>query len=360
MANRVFQGLVHQMEGVIDRVVGVMDAEFNIIASSNLNMIGGKEDSLDPSVLMKKEEFTSHGYTYKSFGENGASYLVFVEGEDQEAKKFVGLLSISFQSLEQYNEDKNDCVAFIKNVLLDNILPGDIYQKSRELNFEKEASRVVLLVHAVKQGEGSILDNLQGMFPEKEKDFVIGINETDFAVVKQVNEDVDIKDLEQLGRSISDTLSSELLAKVSVGIGNVVLGIRSLANSFKEAQTALKVGKIFDVEKNVISYNRLGIARLIYQIPDTVCDMFMGEIFKMDTIDSLDSETLFTIHEFFDNNLNVSETSRKLFIHRNTLVYRLEKIKRLTGLDLREFDDAIVFKVALMVDKYLSSMEEEN
>ena len=152
-----------------------------------------------------------------------------------------------------------------------------------------------------------------------------------------------------------DTLSTEFYCNAVGGIGTLVTGIKDLAHSFKEAQVALEVGKVFDTEKSIISYENLGIARLIYQLPTTLCDMFLKEVFKRGSIDSLDQETRFTIQKFFENDLNVSETSRKLFVHRNTLVYRLEKIKKLTGLDLREFDDAIVFKVALMVNKYLDS-----
>ena len=161
--------------------------------------------------------------------------------------------------------------------------------------------------------------------------------------------------MEKLAGSIVDTLSSEFYTHAVVGIGTAVSGIKDLARSFKEAQIALEVGKVFDTEKNIVSYDNLGIARLIYQLPTTLCETFLREVFKRGSIEALDQETLFTIQRFFENNLNVSETSRKLFVHRNTLVYRLEKIKKLTGLDLREFEDAIVFKVALMVKKYLTA-----
>ena len=164
-----------------------------------------------------------------------------------------------------------------------------------------------------------------------------------------------MKDLEKLARSIVDTLAGEFCIRTTVGIGTVVTGIKDLARSFKEAQVALEVGKVFDTDKMIVSYDNLGIARLIYQLPTTLCETFLKEIFKRGSIDSLDKETLFTIQKFFENNLNVSETSRKLFVHRNTLVYRLEKIRKLTGLDLREFDHAIVFKIAMMVKKYLVS-----
>ena len=201
----------------------------------------------------------------------------------------------------------------------------------------------------------SAIDVVQNLFPDKQKDFVFNISETDIVLVKEVKAGVDGKDLEKLARSIVDTLGGEFYTKAQVGIGSVITGIKDLARSFREAQAALEVGKVFDTERLIVSYDNLGIARIIYQLPTTLCEQYLREVFKKGSIESLDHETLFTIQKFFENNLNVSETSRKLFVHRNTLVYRLEKIKKLTGLDLREFDHAIIFKVALMVKKYLTA-----
>ena len=201
----------------------------------------------------------------------------------------------------------------------------------------------------------SAYDVIQNLFPDKNKDFVFNINESDIVLVKEIKNNIDVKDLEKLARSISDTLQTEFFTKVNIGIGTPVIGVKDLARSFKEAQIAIEVGKVFDTEKNIVSYDNLGIARLIYHLPTTLCETFLKEVFKKGSIESLDHETLFTIQRFFENNLNVSETSRKLFVHRNTLVYRLDKIKKLTGLDLREFDHAIIFKIALMVKKYLSA-----
>jgi carbohydrate diacid regulator len=174
-------------------------------------------------------------------------------------------------------------------------------------------------------------------------------------LVKQLGEGYDQKELGRIARTIEENINKELSVKVVIGIGTVAGHLRELARSYKEAQVAIDVGKVFDTEKSIINYENLGIGRLIYQLPTTLCEMFLQEVFKKNPIDALDQETLFTINKFFENNLNVSETARKLFVHRNTLVYRLEKIKKLTGLDLREFDDAITFKVALMVKKYLTS-----
>jgi len=196
---------------------------------------------------------------------------------------------------------------------------------------------------------------VQSLFPDKQADFVLSVNEADIVVIRQLPEGAETRDLYKTAKQIEDTLASELNLKVVIGIGTIVNHIRDLARAYKEAQVAIDVGKVFDTEKAIINYENLGIGRLIYQLPTTLCEMFLQEVFKKNPISSLDSETLFTINKFFENNLNVSETARKLFVHRNTLVYRLEKIKKLTGLDLREFDDAITFKVALMVKKYLVS-----
>ena len=214
---------------------------------------------------------------------------------------------------------------------------------------------MVLFIRVLTVNDISVFDVVQNLFPDKNKDFVFSVSESDVVLVKEIKPGIESSDIEKLANSIIETLSGEFFTRVNVGIGTTATGIKDLAKSFKEAQVALEVGKVFDTDKAIVSYDNLGIARLIYQLPTTLCEMFLREVFKKGSIESLDQETLFTIQKFFENNLNVSETSRKLFVHRNTLVYRLEKIKKLTGLDLREFDHAIVFKVALMVKKYLSA-----
>ena len=356
MSNRLFQGVVHQMREALDRTVGVIDESMAIIACSDLARIGEAVDVFGSEAFTSQEAFVAGGYTFKAFGSRPRSeYILFVEGTDKETARYASLLTVSLSSIKQYYDEKYDRSNFVKNVILDNILPGDIYLKARELRFNNDVSRAVLLIRISAHTDISAFDIVQNLFPDKNKDFVININETDIALIKEIRTGIETKDLEKLARSIVDTLSSEFYTHSSIGIGTVVEGIKDLARSFKEAQVALEVGKVFDTEKSIVSYDNLGIARLIYQLPTTLCEMFLKEVFKKGSISSLDQETLFTIQRFFENNLNVSETSRKLFVHRNTLVYRLEKIKRLTGLDLREFDDAIVFKVALMVKKYLTS-----
>ncbi len=343
------------MKDAIGRTVGVINESGEIISCSDLSMTGEMRDGIAANRLTG-ESFAFDGYTYNTFSSvKNNDYAVFVEGTDEAARNYAKLLAVALQNLKQYHDEKFDKVSFIKNVVLDNILPGDIYAKARELHFATDVSRVVLLIRVTSGGNISAYEVVSSLFPDKQKDFVFNISETDTVLVKEIKRTIDPDNINKMATSIVDTLNNEHYIKSIVGIGTPIPNVKDLATSFKEAQIALEVGKVFDTEQPIINYDNLGIARLIYQLPTTLCDMYLREVFKQGSIESLDAETLFTIQRFFENNLNVSETSRGLFVHRNTLVYRLEKIKKLTGLDLREFDDAIVFKVALMVKKYLSA-----
>ena len=355
MSNRLFQGVISQMHDVLGCELGVIDCDALIIACSDQSKVGCTNEFISLDLSETSDYFIRDGFTYMPFGPKPKNeYFVFTEGTDEAAYKCASMLCIALQNLQQFYDEKYDRNNFVKNVVLDNILPGDIQLKSRELHFNSNVTRVVFLIRIVASNDVSAFDVIQNLFPDKSKDFVFTISDTDIVLIKEVRPNIETSDLEKLAFSIADTLLSEFYTRVNVGVGTIVDNVRNLAVSFKEAQIALEVGKVFDTEKTIVSYENLGIARLIYHLPTTLCETFLKEVFKKGSIESLDQETLFTIQKFFENNLNVSETSRKLFVHRNTLVYRLEKIKKLTGLDLREFDHAIVFKIALMVKKYLS------
>ncbi|MHB1152136.1 MAG: PucR family transcriptional regulator [Eubacteriales bacterium] len=356
MSNRLFQGIIHQMKDAVDRVIGLIDENGVIISCSELVKIGESRQGIRDELAYTTDVVISGGYTYRPIGTGIKSeYVVFVEGEDTTAEKLSMVLAISLSNIKNLYDEKYDKSSFIKNIILDNILPSDIYIKSKELRFSADVVRIVFLIKFFGKNEMIPYDMVQNMFPDKNKDYVISVGEQEIVLVKETKQNYDMKEIEKTAKQIADTISSEFYTKVAIGIGTAVDNIKDLARSFKEAQVALEVGKVFDTEKNIISYENLGIGRLIYQLPTTLCEMFLQEVFKKGSLESLDRETLMTIQCFFENNLNVSETSRKLFVHRNTLVYRLEKIRKLTGLDLREFEHAITFKVALMVKKYLTS-----
>ena len=360
MSNSVFQSVIVQLKDVTDRVFGVIDTEGCVVSCTDVSLLGERWSDAALKVGSSSENVVTFGQ--KSFkaiigNSNFFEYAVFCGGDDETARSFCIMAYIALNDAKTFYEEKHDRGTFVKNIIMDNILPGDIYIRAKELHFATDAPRAVFLIRQLGHGEVATVDVLAGMFPDKLQDFVISINETDIAVVKQISGTTTAEELEKIAAGMEETLKNELNIKCVIGIGTVSDHLRELADSYKEAQTAIDVGKVFDTEKSIINYEKLGIGRLIYQLPTTLCEIFLSEVFKKNSIDSLDQETLFTINKFFEYNLYVSETSRKLFVHRNTLVYRLEKIKKLTGLDLRQFDHAIVFKVALMVRKYLSSRE---
>ena len=361
MANNVFQNVMVQLKDVADRVFGVIDTDGYVVSCTDNVLLGERWPDAVLKITGSDQQLVTFGQkTFRAImsSANFFEYAVFCAGDDDQARACCNLAYIALNDAKKFYEEKHDRATFVKNIIMDNILAGDIYIRAKELHFTTEAPRAVFLVRQIGAGDVSTVDVLFGMFPDKLQDFVLSINETDIAVIKQLPTTASAEELEKIAKTMEDTLKNELFIKSVIGIGTVAEHLRELSDAYKEAQTAIEVGKVFDTEKTIVSYDNLGIARLIYQLPTTLCEMFLKEVFKQGSIESLDQETLFTIQSFFENNLNVSETSRGLFVHRNTLVYRLEKIRKITGLDLREFDDAIVFKVALMVKKYLQSSQD--
>ncbi len=358
MSSRIFQSVILQMKDCTKLPLGVVDAEGTVVACTELSLVGQRWPQAAEAINRHEGTYAvSDGKLFRTLAgrSNPYDYAAFVVGEGDVAQSYCALAAVALNGAKSFYEEKHDRATFVKNIITDNIMLGDVYIRARELHFPTEASWGVFLVRPSVEGNPAAMDAILGLFPDRQNDFVLSITETDIAVVKTLEPGADAKTLYGLATEILELLQDELHLKCVIGVGTIATHLRDLARAYKEAGVAIEVGKVFNTEMSVINYENLGIGRLIYQLPTTLCEMFLQEVFKKNPIDSLDQETLFTINKFFENNLNVSETARKLFVHRNTLVYRLEKIKKLTGLDLREFDDAITFKVALMVKKYLVS-----
>ena len=358
MSNRLFQNVIHQMKDVLGGTIGIVDENGIIIACSELGKIGESRQRVKDEISYSQGTVISDGYTYRIIADSGKNdCMAFAEGTDAEAERVANILSISIGNLKSLYDEKHDKGSFIKNIILDNILPSDIYIKSNELHFNNDEFRVVL----VAKFQGAAVtpvppyEIIQSMFDDNSKDYIINISEHDIVIVKSLERDDGDEEIEAFAKNIVKQAKDNFNVKILIGYSSIVENLKDLARAYKEARISLEVGKVFDIERPVMSYETLGIGRLIYQLPTTLCEIFLQEVFKKGSLESLDKETLMTVQSFFENNLNVSETSRKLFVHRNTLVYRLEKIRKLTGLDLREFDHAVTFKVALMVKKYLTS-----
>ncbi len=358
MAARLFQSILLEIKSKVSFMLGVVDAAGNIVSCTELRFIGENIEAASEFFAAGVEEGEFGGYCFNLLSgyENGSEYAVFASQKGEGAAMVCAVTAVAISNSQSLYDEKHDKVTFIKKILLDNILPGDIYIKSREMNFSSDMRRVVYLVRMRERQDAAVVEVLQRLFPDRQKDFAVTVNENEVVLVKEIKTP-DSKEIARIAKLIDTTLTEELQLEHVIGVGAVANQLKDVARSFKEAQIAVDIGRVFDEDLTVMNFENLGIGRLIYQLPTTLCEMFLSEVFKKGSIESLDEETLFTIQKFFENNLNVSETSRKLFVHRNTLVYRLEKIKKITGLDLREFDNAIVLKVALMVKKYLKSRE---
>ena len=362
MSSRIFQSVIIQMKDATLRSIGVIAPEGSVIASSNLALIGTE---ITPVHLPAGEsgDLTARGsgMTFKPlYALTGNDYYIFAEGEDELARTLCVMASIAISEAGVFFEENNDKRAFVKSIIMENILPGDVFVRAKELRFSTEITRGVIVVRHGIATDTSVVELMQGMFSDRQNEFVFSATDRDIVLIKDLPASNGGKSLRDTAEKIEKRIEKELGIKTYIGIGTPANHLRELADRFKEAHIAIDIGRVFDVDKTIICYENLGIGRLIYQLPTTLCDIFLSEVFKRNPIESLDQETLLTIDKFFENNLNVSETSRKLFVHRNTLVYRLEKIKKITGLDLREFDHAIVFRVALMVKKYLISQESKH
>ncbi|MBR6897003.1 MAG: helix-turn-helix domain-containing protein, partial [Lachnospiraceae bacterium] len=285
-------------------------------------------------------------------------YILLAKGSSDDVYMVGKIAAFQIQNLIVAYKERFDKDNFIKNLLLDNLLLVDIYNRAKKLHIETSVRRVVYIVETKNEKDTSALETVRSMFSSKGKDFVTAIDEKNIIIVKELRIDESYEDLDKTANTILDMLNTEAMTQVHVAYGTIINEIKEVSKSYKEAKMALDVGKIFYSDKNVIAYSNLGIGRLIYQLPLPLCRMFIKEIFEGKNPDEFDEETLSTINKFFDNSLNVSETSRQLYIHRNTLVYRLDKLQKMTGLDIRVFEDAITFKIALMVVKYMKYMEK--
>ena len=358
ISNQILQSTIDGLKNIIRRELSVAEREGKIVATTEESMVNTVIESADIFIQSPAENQLVQGYQYFKVCDNGSpEYIVMIKGEDEEAYRIGKITAFQIQNLLVAYKERFDGDNFIKNLLLDNLLLVDIYSRAKKLRIENNVPRVVFLIETEIDKEFNVVEIVRSIFPTKQKDFVTAVDEKSIILVKELKEKDSKEEIDQISKHIYDTLSAEAMTSVYVAIGTVVNDLKNVSASYKEAKMALEVGKIFEENKKIVNYEQLGIGRLIYQLPAPLCKMFINEVLHGLSMDQFDEETLTTVNKFFENNLNVSETSRQLYIHRNTLVYRLDKLQKMTGLDLRNFDDAIIFKIMLMVSKYMHYRE---
>ena len=357
ISNQILQNTVDGIKAIARVEVCVLDADGKEVASTS-DML---KDITPPGDFIKSSADSQEiqGYQYfKVYDEQQLEYIVVASGSGEDTYTIGKMIAFQVQSLLIAYKERFDKDNFIKNLLLDNLLLVDIYSRAKKLHIRSDVGRVVMLVETGNIKDSNVLEVIRSSFSASSRDFVTAVDENNVIVVKDLSESDSVKDIEKTAKEIESILSKDGIKDVRISYGNVVNELKEVSRSYKEAKMALDVGKIFFDDRQIVAYSELGIGRIIYQLPIPLCRMFIKEIFGGKSPDDFDEETLITIYKFFENNLNVSETSRQLYIHRNTLVYRLDKLQKTTGLDLRIFEDAITFKIALMVVKYMKYMEK--
>lgn len=338
----------------------VIDAEGVLVASTF------EEGATDFSFLETflespaDSQIIGEDYLFKIKDERDVAYVLICKGSQSEGYIYGKIAASQIGQLMVAYRQHYDHTSFMQNLLLDNLLLVDIYNRAKKLGISPQGRRIIFLVEVNQQKEREAQEILKTAFAGKMDDYVIAVDEKSIILVHTLEEEEQFEDMEGLANILIDVMNTELYMNVRVSYGTIVSELKDLSKSYKEAKMGLEVGRIFYQQRKVIAYDALGIGRLIYQLPINLCRMFIQEIFGDDIPEELDEETLMTVNKFFENNLNVSETSRQIYVHRNTLVYRIEKLRSVTGLDIRVFDDALTLKIALMVTNYIKYLDSKD
>lgn len=357
ISNQILQNTIEGLKAITRIDLCVVDTEGKVLAGT-CTETDDYETSIKSFVDSPADSQVVQGCQFfKIFDEYQLEYILLAYGENENAYMIGKLAAFQIHNLLIAYKERFDKDNFIKNLLLDNLLLVDIYNRAKKLHIDTDARRVVFIIEMAHEKDANMIEHVRVSIGRKNKDFITAVDKKNIIVVKELEASEGYQEMEQAANAMLELLKAEGEEGLHVAYGTIVSDIKEVSKSYKEAKLALDVGKIFFNEKDVIAYSTLGIGRLIYQLPIPLCKMFIREIFEGKSPDDFDEETLVTINKFFENSLNVSETSRQLYIHRNTLVYRLDKIQKSTGLDLRVFEDAITFKIALMVVKYMKHME---
>ncbi len=362
ISNQVIKTCIDELRAITKVELCVMDMDGQVIAKTEDIALPDKTYISEFSSSFADSQIIGPHHLLKVIDEGEPIFILDACGSGDDTYMIAKIAVSELNHLVVAYKEKFDRNNFFQNLLLDNMLLVDIYNRAKKLHIEVNAHRAVYLIETGWGKNTEAGELLQGMFSNHSGDFITAVDEGNVILIKQLSPDDDIKEQERIANTIVDMMSMEAMLNVRVSFGTVVEEIKEVSKSYKEAKVAMEVGKIFYAERKVSAYNTLGIGRLIYQLPINLCRIFIDEIFGEGMPDELDEETLHTVNVFLENNLNVSETSRQLFIHRNTLMYRIEKLEKSTGLDIRVFDDAMTFKIAMMVFsymKYLDALETE-
>lgn len=358
-SNQIIHKSISELSNITRIGICVTDSEGTVVVNTDESCAASIEEIRAFIDSSADAQVSGGRHFFRVDDETGTVYIVIVSG-NEENSSVTGRIAVSqILNIMEAHKERLDLNNFFQNLILDNLLLVDIYNRAKKLRVNISQKRVIYLIEVVGQKDITVMETLRSLFSQQQGDYVTAVDEKNIILIKSLEQDDDYEDLDEIAKMIVDMMNAEAMVKVKVTYGTIVEDLKEVSRSYKEALMAMDVGKIFYNEKAIVPYNTLGIGRLIYQLPIPLCQLFMKEIFGDNIPDDLDEETLTTINKFFENNLNVSETSRQLYVHRNTLVYRIEKLQKSTGLDIRVFDDALTLKIALMVVSYMKYLDKK-
>jgi len=357
LSEKILKSTIERIREITGADILVYDENGKVCAAACGSAAVPSQKEITAFVKENSEEGQCQGFCLvKSYDEENKLFAAAASG-GSDPLMIARMTALHISGVSSSAREQMDRENFIKNLLLDNLLLVDVYSRAKKFGIEDSARRAVLLVHPSAENKRTAMETIEGIMGGDEDSIVTAVDDNGIVIIRCLGREEGYDEIKAAAEKILETLGND--GETYVSYGTVVSGLRNLSRSFKEAHMAVDVGKIFLPDRRIISYNELGIGRLIYQLPIPLCRIFIREIFNEQSPDEFDEETIATINKFFENNLNVSETSRQLYIHRNTLVYRLDKLQKTTGLDLRVFEDAITLKIAMMVVKYMKYKEND-
>lgn len=361
LANQILQKTIHKMGDILQCNCSIWNMEGEMLAS-----VGNEKAYVKQQIILFLQKGTDRGdrviteelALFSVKDEERTVYLLAIERQGNQDVDVGGRLCVSqLESLLEMTKIKMDKNRFLQNLILGNLLVVDIYNQAKRLSIPVEQRRVVLIIEPKSAEDELILEMVRGIYTSGTGDYVTAVENGQVILIKALESNESYEEVDHIASMLINVINTEAMVNVRVAYGTIVCELGQVLQSYKEAGTALEVGRIFYGEREIFAYQELGIGRLIHQLPQSLCEMFLKEVFREGNASFLDEETLLVVDKFFENNLNISETARQLFVHRNTLVHRLEKIQKHTGLDVRVFEDALTFKIALMVADQVRQMK---
>jgi len=274
--------------------------------------------------------------------------ILAVESGHEDLLQLAGILVETICKAEGGHHNAQDVY---RRVMLDELSGPEMDAMAHEQGIPFEASRCVMLFQIIQTSHASAYSLLSELIPQEEGDCLVEMDRHMVALVKDMAPVESEDELDQFAQAVSETLMSETAHQAIVGIGTPRNSLSALGESYREARRAMEVGRIFKPQETICQFRKLLLERFLTEVPRDVSLYYHNLLFNRRTARLFNEEMLYTIEMFFKKDLNLSDTARQLYIHRNTLVYRLDKVQRLIGLDLRKFEDAVTFKILLELKK---------